>query len=44
MERLKKYRSIVLQVLNEWTEVPSTYGEMIDEIIHPVLFEIRGVR
>ena len=31
MERIEKYRGIVLRVLNEWTEGPPTYGEMIDE-------------
>lgn len=33
MERIEKYRDIVLRVLNEWTEIPPTCGKMIDEII-----------
>ena len=33
MERIKKYREIILRVLDEYTEVPPTYGDMIDEII-----------
>ena len=33
MERIEKYRDIIMQVLREWTEVPPAYGEMTDEII-----------
>ncbi|MDE0681991.1 MAG: element excision factor XisI family protein, partial [Candidatus Poribacteria bacterium] len=33
MERIEKYREIIMRVLHEWTEVPPAYGEMIDEII-----------
>ena len=33
MERIEKYRDIIMRVLREWTEVPPTYGEMVDEII-----------
>ena len=33
MERIEKYREIIMRVLREWTEVPPAYGEMIDEII-----------
>ena len=33
MERIEKYREIIMRVLREWTEVPPAYGEMVDEII-----------
>ena len=35
MDRVEKYRNIILQVLREWTEIPPTYGDidMVDEII-----------
>ena len=33
MERIEKYRDIILLVLHEWTETPPAYGDMIDEII-----------
>ena len=35
MERIEKYREIIMRVLREWTEVPppAAYGEMVDEII-----------
>ena len=33
MERIEKYREIIMRVLRKWTVVPLAYGEMIDEII-----------
>ena len=35
MDRIEKYREIIMQVLREWTEVPPppAYGDMVDEII-----------
>jgi hypothetical protein len=33
MERIDKYREIILKVFREHTEVPSAYWDLIDEII-----------
>lgn len=33
MEYVEKYREIILQVLHEYTEIPSAYGDITDEII-----------
>ena len=29
MERIEKYREIIMRVLREWTEVPPAYGDRI---------------
>ena len=33
MERIEKYRDIILRVLREYIQVPSAYGDMVDELI-----------